>query len=160
VCTVAGSPGTWTQIGGAAGITVLNYTEFTSNVSVVSSTEATPTVVVTASGSVSVDGSTLICVEFYSPVTSGNVGGQCILDLWSDAAGGTALGRMAHVLSGAAVTGGAPVYVRRYFTPANGTPTYSIRGWSSGGSGNPTVQAGAGGTSADMPGFIRVSKGA
>jgi hypothetical protein len=155
VCTSAGTPGTWVQVGAAGGVTILNYTEKTSSVTVSATTEGTPTVVVTASAGVVVDGSTLVCVEFGSPNANAAASSFLILNLWDDTAGAS-LGRIwASSIGTSGVSVG--ILARRYFTPAAGTRTYSIRGWR--GSADATVTAGAAGATAYYPMYIRVTSG-
>jgi hypothetical protein len=96
VCTSAGTPGTWVQVGAAGGVTILNYTE-----------------------------------------------GASLGRIWASSIG----------TSGVSVG----ILARRYFTPAAGTRTYSIRGWR--GSADATVTAGAAGATAYYPMYIRVTSG-
>lgn len=157
VCTAAGSPGTWAQIGGA-GVTQMAYVEFTASVTIASSTEGTPTDVVSA-GAVTYDGTTKVCVEFYAPgcVTNATAGSGFFLDLYND---GTSLGRLLVVQNPVGGASGLNValFARRFLTPTSGSHTLKVGGWSFS-SANPVVSAGAGGTTANLPGYIRVTSG-
>lgn len=141
----------WAAAAGG-GVTLLNYTEKTSDTTVSATVEGSPTTIITASAGVVVDGSTLICVEFYS--ANVNVGSTfLILNLWDDTASAN-LGRIAGLTR---VSTTDAVCVRRYFTPAAGTRTYSVRGWRGGSDG--TVGGGAGGTATYMPAYLRITSG-
>jgi hypothetical protein len=145
--------------GGSGGgvITVLSYVEFTSPVNTTATAEGSATTVVTAA-SVSPDGATRICVEFYceSAQTPGTSSGQIIIDLWQDSA---SIGRLAQVITASAASPtGAPVLVRRFFTPAAGATVFSVRAWVSP-AGTGVLNAGSGTATTSMPGYIRVTKG-
>jgi hypothetical protein len=156
VCTSAGTPGTWTQVG-AGGVTVIDYTQFTSSVDIASTSEGSPTTIVTA-GAHTFDGATLACIEFYAPgfTTNAVAGSGFFLDLYQD---GTSLGRMCIIQNPSAGSGlTTPLFARRYLTPASGSRTYKIGGWSFS-AADPVVNAGAGGTTATLPGYIRITSG-
>lgn len=125
------------------------YNEFTSPVSVTGTTEATATTVVTAS-SVVFDGLHVALIEFWCPAAArGTNWIQFALYDGSSSIGG--------VLEPLGYTGSAtlpPVPLKRRLTPAAATKTYSIRAFVDAGTGS--VKAGAGGTGADLPGYIRV----
>lgn len=141
----------------ATGTTVVDYTQFTASVTIASTTEGTPTTIVSASAH-SFDGSTLVCVEFFAPGSVCNpvAGSGFILDLYD---GGTSLGRIAIVQNPSASSGiNVPLFGRRFLTPSNASHTYSVGGWSFS-SANPVVTAGAGGTTTALPGYIRITSG-
>lgn len=145
---------------GGGGVTLLNYTQFTSTVTISSTTESGANTVVTASAGLTVDGSTLICVEFYSPgVACGSSNNSfVIVDLFQDSGGGAAaIGRLGVVQSGSANSDAASMFARRYLTPSSGTYTWSVRAWR--GTSDGEVRAGAGGTAAYFPGYIRITSG-
>lgn len=131
----------------------LAYVEFTSPVTVASTTEGTPTDIVSA-GAVTFDGS-VVYVEFYSPVVQTSTGVSTLItcSLWE---GSTQLGRMTAVLNSPGVSGtGSPHFGRRKLTPSAGSHTFKIAAHSSGGT-NGAVYGGAGGVAAYMPGYIRI----
>ena len=128
------------------------YVEFTSLVSVTATVEASAQDVV-SSGAIAYDGSR-IKVEFFSPeVEVGSTAGSfVVLNLFD---GSTDLGRIGLVENSATGVVGAPVYCQRYLTPSVATHTYKIVAWRV--NSNGSVHGSAGGTGADLPGFIRVS---
>ena len=138
-----------TAAGGGAGAE-LAYAEITSDVTLTSTTEATPTSVISA-GAVAFDGATRVCIEFFTIGLGTGVGTAAILNLWDDTT--TDLGRIA-VQTPAGGRGAA--LVRRYFTPPAATKTYRIRGWSQG-TGDSFVSAGAGGAGIQLPAYIRIT---
>lgn len=138
-----------------SGALELAYVEFTSPVSITSTTEAGANSVVSA-GSVAFDGSTRVRIEFFSPdVLAGSTAGSyTILTLWD---GSTDLGRIAVV--GHSLLVFAPevaVKAERYLTPTAASHTYTIKAWRVASDG--TVSAGAGGTGVLLPGFIRIAR--
>lgn len=128
--------------------TVFSYVEFTSNVTISATSAATANTVVTAA-SVTLDGSTMICVEFYAPTLTTT--STLLLSLWQDS---TDLGLVA-LISG---TTEAPALVRRFLTPSAGAYVYSIRGYRS--SANGTVKGSTGGSDTFLAGYVRVTAGA
>jgi len=134
----------------------LDYVEKTSNTSITATTEGTANTIVT-SNAITFDGAPVI-MEFYSQgVQTQLVASSDITILLRDDTAATVLGDIAYHATPAAATNYHPVYVRRRFTPAAGSRTYSIRAFVAGGTG--TVLGGAGGTgNASMPAFIRFTK--
>jgi hypothetical protein len=138
--------------GGGGGGTELAYVEFTSNVTVSSTTEATPTDVVSA-GAVTY-AAARIRVDFCAAgVLMGGSNGALSLTLWD---GSTDLGRIGSWQQEAASGQvNIPTMLSRFLTPSAGSHTYKIRGFSTNSSA--TILVGAGGTGVRMPGWIRVS---
>lgn len=135
----------------------LGKTAFTSTVVISSTTEATPTTVVTAP-SITFDGTPVI-LEFWAPqlnsptTAAGNTSNLSFYE------GATELGQFAQVITQVASQSTLLVPVGRYeFTPAAGSHTYSVGAWCSGSTTSASVVAGAGGTGTRLPGFIRVVK--
>jgi hypothetical protein len=139
---------------GASAGTQLAYAEFTADVTISATTEATANTIVTA-GAISVDGSTPIIVEFGVEACVIAVVGQ--LDIWLYEDGSSTGEKMAKVVNPAAASFADPVTARRKRTPASGSRTYSIRG--SRVTANWTVEGGPA-ASGKMPGYIRVTKAA
>lgn len=134
----------------------LEYQEFTADVAIVSTNEAAPTTIVTADA-ITVDGSTVILVEFYAQAggVDAAASDQLVVNLWLD---GAQFGRICGVGNPSATgTGKAPLYGAVRTTPAAGSRTYSVRGWGTA-AGTYTVQAGAGGAATTVPGFIRITR--
>lgn len=132
------------------------YNEYTAAVSITATTEATATTVATASA-VAFDGATSVWVEFFSTDVQPAVvaGAEIIFALYDGASSIGLFGRVSASSAGSAAAD--PVVLRRRFTPAAATKTYSIRAYRTGGDG--TVQAGNGsGAGARLPGYIRISK--
>lgn len=126
----------------------LSYVEFTSDVAVTATTEATASTVVT-SDSIECDGSPIF-IEFYTcQVTKGT--NTITVCLYEDTG---SIGQLANASANQA--GGT--YARRR-TPSIGRHTYSIRAFVDAGLTG-TVQAGAGGSGNQMPGFIRITRAA
>lgn len=131
-----------------------DYVEKTSDTSVTATTEAGADTVVTAAA-VSYDGSTRICIEFYSQnVVPKAAAGDSILIYLFD--GSSSIGRIAWVSSQAANNQRVPVLTRRFLTPSNASHTYSIRASVSAATG--TVGGGSGGAAGAMPAYIRQTK--
>lgn len=128
----------------------LAYAEITASVTLASTTEATPTNVISA-GAVTFDGSTRVCIEFYCVLLVGGTAGSSFVNLWDDTT--TDLGRLGQ---GTVAGGGTPCLVRRFLTPSAAVHTYRVRGWT-GTTGNGAVNAGAGGAATYMPAYIRIT---
>ena len=143
---------------GSSGSTEYDYVEVT----------GTSTITATADGNsggtaviygnaVTYDGSTRVKIEFYAPYLQYNVAGQSILVNLYD--GTTDLGRLCNMgPPSATATDLAPAKGERYLTPSAGSHTYHIRAWKSSASGTAIVGGGAGGASAYMPAFMRITK--
>lgn len=134
---------------------VISHTDFTANVTVSVSAEASAQVVVTAPAYVS-DGVTPILVEFFAMTlrTPGVAGGTITLVLFLD---GVSIGRCAQHSADTATQTDAPVYVARRIVPAAGSRVFSMRAIATP-SGSGLVLAGAGGVGAGIPGYLRLSR--
>jgi hypothetical protein len=134
---------------------VFAHNQFTSNVTVAATSEATATTIVTAS-SVAFDGATSVEVEFFSPdvqLGANAAGNALILVLYQD---GVPAGFYSAVASGGTTTLNMPVRPSRRLTPAAGVRTYSVRAYRT--NADCVVRGGAGGTGAYVPGFVRIRK--
>lgn len=137
------------------GTSEVDYVEFTSNVNVTATTEATANSIVTGS-SVAFDGSTAYLIEFFAPGArpdNGAVSRILNLYLYED---GASIGRIAFMTDAASGNNIAPLLGFRRRTPSAGSHTYSVRAAVDAGTG--VVAAGAGGSTATVPGFIRIAK--
>lgn len=137
----------------APGSNELTYAEATSQVAVTATTEATANTLVTAA-SLPFDGSTVVYVEFFSPIVRSGTGTNAtIVVLYDDS---TSLGWFCQTRDGSA--SGGPIdtnlYGIRRLTPSAATHTYSARAWCP--AGNGIVFAGSGGNGNIMPMFIRI----
>lgn len=125
----------------------IDYAQITSNVSVTSTTQASPNDVVSLGARI-YDGATIIVVEFFafgcqSPTTAGNI---LVVDLWDDS---TDLGRWVQMQTPASAVAGCPLFGRWRLTPSAGSHTYKARAWRNG-TVNATILAD------QAPSFIRV----
>lgn len=134
----------------------LVYNEFTADVTISATTEATGNTVVTAT-SVEYDGKPVL-VEFFAPSVQVGASGQVIIDLWDDTASAS-LGHLATYVNPVASTHnyGAACGQRR-LSPAAGARVYSVRAWRA--TANGVVAANTGGTGKNLPGFIRITRAA
>jgi len=134
----------------------LDYVQITSPVSPTHTSEATADTVVTGS-SVAYDGSTVVMIEFWTDWASPDASGAHDLRFWLYD-NGSSIGFMGYVQS---MTDGGqaqyrPVHLMRRITPSNASHTYSIRASVDGGTGS--IHAGAGGSGAEPPAFIRITR--
>lgn len=141
--------GTWVVPPG----TELGYDQITANVSVVSTTEATGTTIITC-GAHTFDGTPVIAHFFASAVSSPtNPSTFTVVSLFE---GATQIGRLCTVLTGATPATQAPGVGFLRFTPTAASHTYTVTAFASAGTGG--VTAGAGGTGTAVPAFIRFTK--
>ena len=141
--------------GGGGGVHELDYVQITSAASITASVEASANTVVTGSA-VTYDGSTSIVVEFYAPVITPNAGAAENINIWLFD-GSSSIGLMGQFTAATSATYRDPVHMTRRLTPSAAAHTYSIRATVTAG-GTGTVQAGAGGSGAYMPAFIRITR--
>jgi hypothetical protein len=139
-----GDTGATGPTGPAGGFgTQLDYVEGAGNVTVSSTTSASPTNVLSGN-SVSYDGSTRIEIKFSAPMWDVDTDASGFLHLYEDS---TDLGRIAQIVgfaSGATTAYvGSPVERSTFRTPAAGNHTYHVKAHKSG--GNVIVYDGAGG---------------
>jgi len=135
--------------------TELDYVQFTSNVSPTATTEGTANTVVTGT-SISLDGSTSVVVEFFCSQSrpAATTAAQLIYVLLD---GSTVLGTFGVQNAVAAQNAYEPVMLRRRLaTPSAGSHQYIVKAYVS--TGTALIAAGSGGTGANVPGYIRVTK--
>lgn len=133
----------------------LDYVETTSNTSVTATSEGTANTVVTGN-SVAYDGSTIILVEFsaYAMRADINAAARTLTLVLTD--GGTALGWLGEIDTSVSASVIAPVRVSRRLTPTAASHTYDVRAYVNAGTG--VVYAGAGGSGAAMPAYLRITR--
>jgi hypothetical protein len=150
VCTIGGTPGTWTSSNSGE---ELAYNQITANVTVSSTTAANPNLVIEGT-SRSYDGGAII-VEFCSSClqTNATVQSACLVGLWDSA---TDLGYLADVFNGSATNIAVPVYARRRIVPTVGTHNYRAVAWVNSGAAATVFAGSPGGTFG--PAFIRVTR--
>lgn len=134
---------------------LLSYTEYTGNVTISATSEATATTIVTAPA-LAFDGTTGIEIEFFSPdsAVGGNAGGNTLILVLYDAA--ASIGLATQVSLGGTTAQDFQVGVKRRLVPAAGSHTYSIRAYRT--NANCTMVAGAGGVAAYIPGWMKISR--
>lgn len=135
--------------------TVIDYKTITSNVNVVSTTEGTPTAVIT--GNAVTYTNVLHRIEFFSndvaPPTTDN--GSVTILLMLD---GASIGRLAYRQNAASPSQAqGSLLAAYYYTPTAGSHTFSIAAFATSTTGTPYVQAGAGGASTAVPAYIRTT---
>jgi hypothetical protein len=135
----------------------IGYDQITAPVTVSSTTEGTPTVII-ACAAHTFDGG-LVILEFFTPemkCASGVTNPFILANLYE---GATDLGRLCDVgQNGSSIpqSTSAPGIGKFRFTPSAGSHTYTIGGWVSGGSGS--IAAGAGGAGVECPTYARFTK--
>ncbi len=144
----------WATPGGGGGVTVDSYVQITTAVLCTATTAATATTIVTAAA-ITADGSTVYCIEFFTPFVTVPVSTVFLTGLWD---GSTETGRLFSIVTPASDNPTWPVYARRYITPSAASHTYSVRGWHTSGT-DVTVQAGAGTGDTTPPCYIRITHG-
>lgn len=130
----------------------LSRVEYTGNVSLTNTAEASADTIVTA-GAISFDGSTVVDIEFFCPGASVQATAAASAIFWLYD-GSSSIGKIAQVRNVAASSIIVPVLAVRRLTPSNASHTYSIRGTTS--SGTSIANAGAGGAGNFTPGHIRI----
>lgn len=130
------------------------HNEFTSNISVTATTEATANTVATASA-ITFDGSTAVMIEFFAAAWEHSVA-DTLSEVWLYD-GSSSIGRFARFTS-LPVAGRAlgPLMMCRRLTPSAAAHTYSVR--ASTASGTLLIYGAAGGAGTTVPGFIRIVK--
>lgn len=148
---------TTTLTQGGTGFEELDYVEITSQANITDTAEDTATALITCN-SISVDGSTVILLEFFTPYVgcpTGAVSNVTVITLFE---GATEIGRLAHVRSVTTTTQNrVPCHAAYRFTPSNGSHTYKICGFVSATTGTPHIMGGSGGTGGDLPAFVRIT---
>lgn len=135
----------------------ISYTQITASVNIVSTTEATGTTILSP-GAVTFDGG-LVLVEFFAPLIITDttaINDVVTVSLFEGATQITRFG--AAVVQSTSVQDILPFYARYRFTPTAAAHTYTVTAFSSTTTGTPRVLAGAGGTAAYPPAFVRFSK--
>jgi len=135
----------------------INYTQITANVNIVSTTEATGTTILSP-GAITFDGTLVLC-HFYTPriqADTSSAGDVVIVSLFE---GATQIARLGIVTTLITTTNFSSTMSAFYrFTPTAASHTYTITAYASSTTGTPIVGAGAGGTAAYSPAFVRFTK--
>ena len=147
---VSGAPA-WQAASSAATWQELGYTEFTSDVSVTSTTEGTPDDVVSA-GALTFSGQPIV-IEFFTPQAQQVNNAELRFSLWEGATNRGKIGAQGAIGNAG---GHGPILVRRRIAaPSAGSLTFKVSAWNSA-AGTGTVKAGSGGSGAFLPGYIRI----
>lgn len=136
--------------------TDLNYTPLTSTINIVSTTEATGTVVLSP-GAVVFDGTPVWCeVQAVITLPTAAVGNVFVISLFEAA---TQITRLVSADS-AAVSAQQfnTVYGKYRFTPTAASHTYTITAFVSSATGTPSAVGANGGTAGNPPGYVRFFK--
>jgi len=152
VLSVVGGNLTWVYPPGYE----IGYDQITASVNVASTTEGTPTAIITGTAHTYENVGYLF--HFFTPelVAPSTTGGTVTVLLMQD---GASIGRIAVVQND--ITGGqtgVPVVGERKFTPSAASHTFSVSAFCSVTTGTPSVQAGAAGSGIIVPAFLRVTK--
>ena len=129
------------------------YNEITSNAAIAANSEGTANTVVAASA-VTFDGAPVLVEFFTSRADCQNTLGAALVVLLQE--GATVLGRLALVLNPAAQAFAVPILAHYRFTPTAAAHTYTVTAYTT--SGSATIEAAGGGSGAQMPAFIRITK--
>jgi hypothetical protein len=139
--------------GGGGGGGEIGYDQITSFVAVTSTTEASPTTVITCSA-YTFDGAPVIC-QMFSPFFQNPSTGIITITLWE---GASQITRLGIVSTGSAVQFDIGTTYTYRFTPSAGSHTYLVRGFVASTSGTPGVGAGTGAGADYPPAFARFTK--
>lgn len=133
------------------------YAQITSPVSITDTSEATATALITA-GPATFDGGAVL-VHFFAYTqtpSSAAATSQTVFTLFE---GSTELTRMfiqRTIVTAAQNIGGVSAFAR--ITPSAASHTYKLCAFTTSTTGTPQIVAGAGGTAADAPAFVRITK--
>lgn len=135
----------------------INYTQITSSVNIVSTTEATGTTILSP-GAITFDG-TAVLVQVFAPLIATDTaaaGDRVVVSLFE---GATQIARLGQI-SVPSVTSQAswPFNAMFRFTPTAASHTYTVTAFATSTTGTPAFQAQGGGTNNFSPGFIRFTK--
>lgn len=130
------------------------YDQITVGVNVASTTEATPTTIITC-GAHTFDGGAVMA-HFFCAAVTGATASFVVVNLWE---GATNLGQLA-VVSGISASNqiGVPVSAHYRFTPTAASHSYLIQAFCGSTTGTPAITAGAAGAGNHVPTFVRFTK--
>lgn len=160
-------PGTnkvWGSNGAGASLGVLppgyeiSYTQITAPVNVASTTESGGTAILSPAAA-TFDGGAVL-VEFFAPgIQTDNAGNGDLLTV-SLFEGATQIGRLFHINQSLSTDPFTKIMAigKLRFTPSAGSHTYSVTAFASSTTGTPQILAGAGGTGAFVPAYVRFTK--
>lgn len=155
ICTVAGTPGTWSTWPAQGEI---SFRFITSSVAVASTTATSPTTIISGS-TVAYTGVDVYVEVFAGAVSTPTVaGGSTNLQLWDGipGSGGSCQGVLGVFTTPTAAQAISPFYAQIKRTPSAGNHTYGLYAFATSTTGTPTVSATTGSTTAVGPAFLRV----
>jgi hypothetical protein len=132
-----------------------SYTQITSTVNVTDTSESTATAIISP-GAFTPDGAAVL-VEFFSPniTTPSTAAGSVTVTLFE---GATQIARLGTATTSAAANESRGNTYKYRFTPTNAAHTYKVCAFCSATTGTPSIGAGAAGTNAYTPAYIRFAK--
>lgn len=153
ICTVAGTPGTWTAVSGGGGAVEIGYDAITADVTVSSTVEATGTTVISCAAH-TFDGGA-VWAKFSCPAVVLNTAANSsvVPSLFEGAVQIQRFG-VAYFNAGTAIAWPFERTIR--FTPAAGSHTYTVTAHRVGADG--TIQAGPGTTGLNGPAYVEFLK--
>lgn len=136
-----------------------DYVEITASVTVTATADGNGGGTAVIDGNaVTYDGSTRICIEFFSPganLTPGAAARVLYTNLYD---GTNDLGRLSETDGPvSAVISRSPIFWRRFLTPSAAAHTYHVRAWKDSAGDTDSILAGAGGASAIAPAYYRIT---
>jgi hypothetical protein len=135
----------------------INYTQITSSASITDTSEATATALISP-GAITFDGG-IVLVEFFTVLLACPTAAATNTSTVTLFEGSTQITRLATakgIVTGAVNT---PTVLAHYrFTPSSGSHTYKVCGFATSTTGTPAITAGAGGTGANPPAYVRFTK--
>lgn len=134
----------------------IGYDQITSPVNIASTTEATGTTIITC-GAHTFDGAAVLATFFAPYIENGTAAAASVTVCLFESS--TQITRLCTLVlaSGTLQEAYSPCAVYR-FTPTAGSHTYTVTAFANSTTGTPSVGAGAGGTAAHAPAFIRFTK--
>lgn len=118
----------WAAAASGGGVTEIDYTEMTTDITISATTAATANTIVTASAHTFT--AVKICIEFFCASVQLSASSGVLIHLWD---GSTDLGRIGFLdASGVTSAQYHPMLLRRFLTPSAASHTYSIRAWKGG----------------------------
>lgn len=144
----------WVESGGSA---QLDYKQATADITGISGTSESGATAVITGDAIACDGSR-VEIEFFAPeivYVAGTGTNKLTLVVLRDS---TVIGQAVVLETGSTFENGKAASVSCFDTPAAGSHTYAVKAFAAAASPNYTVKAGAGGSGALVPAFLRVSK--
>jgi len=135
----------------------IGYTQITAPVTIASTTEATGTTIISP-GALTFDGTAVIC-HFFAPSCTTDTGAAGDIVVVSLFEGATQIGRLCQTVALITTTTlKLPLAGFLRFTPTAASHTYTVTAFATSATGSPSITAGASGTGAFVPAFVRFTK--